>query len=189
VFAAGLAQLRVAHAELSRADLAPHTRYLRLGARLWREGRRDRDTEPEDWTLVGESRAPWTADLVTVALERLALRAALAVRRARWLTRLTDAAVVWSEGGMDGARLLLLVEGECVWRGAVPADTPPPVPPGCHRRVADRRAGFTLARFDRVRVLLTELKRLAGEGRPLALRAGAGPPLTGARLARVLAWL
>jgi hypothetical protein len=188
VFAAGLGQLRCTHPEFSRADLAQHARYLRLGARLWREGRRDRDPEPGEWTLVSET-TTWTADVVQAGLERLVVRVALAVRRARWLARLADASVVWSEDGAKDARLLVLQDGECVSRAAVPVGTPPPVPPGCHRSAAARRAAFTLARFDRVRVLLTELKRLASEGRPVALRVGEGRPIEGARLARVLAWL
>jgi hypothetical protein len=40
-----------------------------------------------------------------------------------------------------------------------------------------------------VRVLLTELKRLVGEGAPVAVRVGSGPPVSGVRLARVFVWL
>src|SRR5262245_34287057 len=40
-FEAGYARLCAAHPELSRQDLSAHDRLLRLGTRLWREGRRD----------------------------------------------------------------------------------------------------------------------------------------------------
>ena len=41
----------------------------------------------------------WTPEFVQVSLEWLALRAALARRRAIWLTRLFDSSVVWREPG------------------------------------------------------------------------------------------
>ena len=59
-----------------------------------------------------------------------------------------------------------------------------------HRRpVAARREAFTLASFDRLRVLTTELKRLIAAGAPVALRLGSGAALGGSRLALALWWL
>jgi hypothetical protein len=55
--------------------------------------------------------------------------------------------------------------------------------------VTARRASFTLASFDRLRVLTTELKRLIGAGAPVALRLGAGPALDDSRLAAALWWV
>ena len=53
----------------------------------------------------------WTPEFVQVSLEWLALRAALAQRRAIWLTRLFDASLVWREPGDSRARLLDAAEG------------------------------------------------------------------------------
>jgi len=55
--------------------------------------------------------------------------------------------------------------------------------------VAARREAFTLASFDRLRVLTTELKRLIAAGAPVALRLGVGPALDEARLASALWWV
>jgi hypothetical protein len=55
--------------------------------------------------------------------------------------------------------------------------------------VAARREAFTLASFDRLRVLTTELKRLMAVGAPVALRLGAGPALDESRLASALWWV
>jgi hypothetical protein len=52
-----------------------------------------------------------------------------------------------------------------------------------------RRELFTVARFDRLRVLTTELKRLVAAGAPAALRVGSGPALADARLAAALWWV
>ena len=131
----------------------------------------------------------WTPELVHVSLEWLALRAALGRRRAIWLTRLFDASVVWREPADGSARFLVIENGEVVSSGAVDANVMPPVPPGHDRPVAARREAFTLASFDRLRVLTTELKRLIAAGAPVALRLGAGPAFDESRLASALWWV
>ena len=73
--------------------------------------------------------------------------------------------------------------------GDVETTTTPPIPPGYTRSMAARREGFTVARFDRLRVLSTELKRLVAAGAPVALRLGVAPPLAGTRLKAVLWWV
>jgi hypothetical protein len=131
----------------------------------------------------------WTPELVQLSLEWLALRAALARRRAIWLTRLFDSSVVWREPGYSGARLMVIENGEVVLRGAADAHATLPIPPGYRRPAAARREAFTLASFDRLRVLTTELKRLIAAGAPVALRLGVGPALDERRLASALWWV
>jgi DNA polymerase-3 subunit epsilon len=186
VFEAGYARLRASQPELAHGESPARAALLRLGTRLWREGRRERIAEDED------NLAPvleWTPELVQTHLEWIALRAALARRRAIWLTRLVDATVVWCEPGATSGRLLVVENG--VIAGSEPVDptATPPVPAGYGRPVAARREAITLACFDRVRVLTTELKRLVAVGAPVSLRTSAAPPLTGARLAAALWWV
>jgi hypothetical protein len=126
---------------------------------------------------------------VQVSLEWLALRAALARRRAIWLTRLFDSSVVWREPGDTCARLIVIEEGEVAFSATVDVNAPPPIPPGCRRPAPARRDLFTLASFDRMRVLTTELKRLMSAGAPVALRLGVGPALDASRLASALWWV
>ena len=174
----GYKRLCTIHRELARVDLSARGRLLRLGTRLWREGRRDRDLdEDNDATGTGRGVTAWTPELVQVSLEWLALRAVLARRRAMWLTRLVDASVVWREPGVTGARLIVIEHGEIVVSTAQ-------VQPAMGRREL-----FTVACFDRVRVLTTELKRLVAAGAPVALRFGVGPALADARLAAALWWV
>ncbi len=186
-FDAGYARLCAAHPELSRQDLSAHERLLRLGTRLWREGRRDHDVDSDEETRGGIT--TWTPELVQLSLEWLALRGALARRRAIWLTRLVDSSVRWTEPGVAGTRLIVIENGEVVVNANIDADATAPIPPGHARPVAARREAFTLACFDRLRVLTTELKRLVVAGAPLALRLGVAPPLAHARLASVLQWV
>ena len=83
----------------------------------------------------------------------------------------------------------MIDKGEVVSSGAVDANATPPIPPGYRRPIAARREAFTLASFDRLRVLTTELKRLIAAGAPVVLRLGAGPPLDESRLASALWWV
>ncbi len=189
VFDAGYALLQAAHPEWSRGDLAESARLLRLGTRLWREGRRDRLAEDDGTAGAGERPASWTPELVQAALELLAVRAALARRRAKWLSRLVDASVAFREPGAGGTRLIVIENGEVVRQAAIDGDPLPPIPPGHRRPLAERRDAFTVARYDRLRVLTSELKRLMAAGAPVALRVGAGPPLAGPRLAAALSWV
>jgi hypothetical protein len=138
---------------------------------------------------MGRDVTVWTPEFVQVSLEWLALRAALARRRAIWLTRLFDSSVVWLEPGDSCARLIAIEEGEVALSAAVNANAPPLIPPGYRRPVPARREAFTLASFDRLRVLTTELKRLIAAGAPVALRLGVGPALDESRLASALWWV
>jgi DNA polymerase III subunit epsilon len=186
LFVDGYARLCAAHPELSHEGLSPRVRLLQLGTRLWREGRRDRESESDEEFRLGDAVLP--AD-IQWDLERVALRAALARRRARWVTRLVDATIRWQERGADRARLIVIERGEIVTREWVASDSPLPVPPGHARSREARHEGFTPARFDRLRVLITELKRLLSESAPVALRLSEHPAVTDARLAAALAWV
>lgn len=130
-----------------------------------------------------------TPEFVQASLEWLALRAAFARRRAIWLTRLVDSSVVWREPGDSCTRLIVIERGEVALSAAVDANAPPPIPPGYRRPVAARREAFTVASFDRLRVLTTELKRVIAAGAPVALRLGVGPALDQSRLASALWWV
>jgi len=128
-FHAGYERLCLAHPELSRQELSAQARLLRLGTRLWREGRRDHDVNgDEDATATDRDVSAWTPDLVHVSLEWIALRASLARRRALWLTRLVDATVVWREPGAACARLMVIERGEILLSADADADGTPPIP-------------------------------------------------------------
>jgi hypothetical protein len=85
--------------------------------------------------------------------------------------------------------VLVINDGEIILRARAALDALPPVPEGFRRRRAERHADFTIARFDRLRVLTTELKRLVAKGHPVCVRLAPRVVLAGERLARVLAWL
>ena len=99
-FDAGYARLCAAHPELSRQDLGAHERLLRLGTRLWRGSTRPRRRCGSTMTTKpGVDRRYGHRSSCKCSLEWLALRAALARRRAIWLTRLVESSV-----GVERAR-------------------------------------------------------------------------------------
>ena len=208
IFVDGLARFHAAHAEVADRNgtsSRAHDRLLALGTRLWREGRRDRDEREEsvdggpeasdasDTSDASRGRAgarpAWTPEFVQLSLEWIVIRAALERRRAIWLTRLADATLQWCEPGAPTTRLLVIEAGDIVRRETLAAGTELPPPPGWRRPTPARRALFGLACFDRLRVLTTEMKRLVTAGAPVSLRLGAGPALSGARLAAALWWV
>jgi DNA polymerase-3 subunit epsilon len=184
-FADGCARFAERHGRL-----ATTRDVLRVGARLW-TSRCERSTPAAE--SPGADGPPteasrWDAKTVLEALEDTVLRCAHAVRRARWLVRLSEASLAWSEPGHPGLRLLTIT------RGAVTACDPagdggPPIPTGAHRDLAERRAAFDLPTFDRLRVLTTELRTLATHAQPPELRLGERVRLSGRRLRTVLLWV
>jgi DNA polymerase-3 subunit epsilon len=194
VFEDGLALLCVSHREL--AGGIERRPLLVLGARLWREGRRlkEEDDPPGERRAQASGAGPlfahvWTPLQVAAEIEALALQCAHAIRRARWLTALVEATVTFHEPPAAGARLLVVSDGEVVGQAFVEQGDLPPVPDGHRRTREERHAGFTVARFDRLRVLTTELKRLVAKGSPVCVRLAPRAALSGERLARILGWL
>lgn len=192
-FAAGLARYRD-----DRGACVSVPALLRLGSRLWAE-RRDAAAAalaaearlaPEEPLETAQRRPAWDAERVALAFEDAVLRAAHAVRRARFLLRLSECSLAWAEADDPERRRLLVIEGgEIVAREELAPGAPLPVPAGWERPAAERRAGFDLVRFDRLRVLTTELRTLAAGAASVELRFSPHARLSHARLRRVLRWL
>jgi DNA polymerase-3 subunit epsilon len=169
---------------------------LQLGARLWSRRLATAATGPEPGSEEGgeeetrASRRPaWTDERVVQALEETVLRAAHAVRRARWLTRLSECSLAWAEPGWERPRLLVIRGGTVTARGYLEPGVPVPPPPGHARTTAERRTSFDLSVFDRLRVLTTELRGLTAGAASLELRLGPSARLSRKRLQSVLRWV
>jgi hypothetical protein len=126
---------------------------------------------------------------VKQALEETALRAAHAVRRARWLCRLSECSLAWAEPGAERLRLLVIQGGAVAARVDLDPGTPVPVPPGHARTPTERRTAFDVATFDRLRVLTTELRVLVAGATHVELRLGLHARLSRGRLQAVLRWV
>ena len=187
-FAAGCARFAEAHGRLANARDV-----LRLGARLWAGRRAKNATAPEPAgpgePPARERRPAWDAERVLEGLEETVLRSAHAVRRARWLVRLSESSLAWSEAGRARPRFLAIERGTLAARADLACGAEAPVPAGAGRSLADRRTDIDLPTFDRLRVLTTELRTLAADARSLEVRLGAHVRLSRRRLGAVLRWV
>ena len=158
VFAAGWAELTARHAHAAgAASEAARARALQLARHLLAVVAAQEDQE-DDARETGEGASDHSWDPARVArhLERAAAQAYRAHRRARWLRLLHDADVSYREPGALESRRLRIRGGEVTAvnvEGESTAAAGPGPPPA-----------FDRARYDRLRILTTELKRILRDG-------------------------
>ncbi|HEX9297174.1 MAG TPA: GIY-YIG nuclease family protein [Polyangiaceae bacterium] len=130
----------------------------------------------------------WDPERVVRHLERNVAHGYQLLQRARWLCLLHDSVIVFREPLGDGARVLVVGDGHLVdARDLAPAE-PIPYPPAS-RPLRERQAAFDRSRYDRLRTLTTELKRVLRDGGTAAVRVGRGRWLCGSKLYALLTWV
>jgi DNA polymerase III epsilon subunit-like protein len=149
-------------------DAPARTRILRAADRIVIE-----DEETADDPGAEAPPSGWDRERVRRYLERTVVQEGRLVRRARALSLLANAAVVFREPRASGARALVLERGRVIdtrdVAGVVAlASLPSVCPPSRHAR----QAAFDAALYDRLRVLATELRRVAEQGGEVAFRLG-----------------
>ena len=132
------------------------------------------------------SPADWDVPRVVRRLERNLIQVGLLLRRARWLCLLAEATVSYAERDMQQARALV-ISGACVCErhdlDSVAQVTGLPARRRCARLQGQQ--SFDKPAYHRMRVLLTELRRVMGQGGGVAVRWGSRT-LSGARLEQLL---
>jgi len=127
----------------------------------------------------------WDGAEVADSLERRLAGLVRTVRGARWRCRLTDATLVWEVPGR-GRRCLEIRSAKIVDSRWLDAETPEPVPEDWRRPLVERQSLILGESFDRMRIAVTELRRVAATG-PATLRLGPGRrALSGEQLVRAL---
>lgn len=173
VFAAGWERLLMRHAEaLGPSSEAPRWRALRLArallaAAVAASGTAVDGREADETTDPTTGRA-WDPERVTRHLERAAAQAYRAYRRGPWLRLVHDCDVVYREPGATCPRTLRIRAGEIAPHGedaraGADGDDRGTTPPIEHHAVGTSVTGppsFDRARYDRLRILTTELKRI-----------------------------
>jgi hypothetical protein len=159
---------------------SPLQRLAQASRALWLS-RRYAESESE---LEGEDE--WDLARVRRRLERNLVQAGLLERRARWLCLLAESEVAFREKGMAQPRAFSITGGEIISRRELTSIAElreAQAHPLGARRV--RQEGFDAARYDRLRILATELVRVQHEGGELAVRWGS-KVFAGERLGRLL---
>jgi len=167
VFAAGWAEIVARHsAVLALAALSPRKAALRL-AKLLLNAPNKAAEEPES----DDKPQGWDPERVARHIERAAAHAFQTARRARFLQLLHDCDIVYCEPGGARARRLLLRDGALVDALDVVLDW---VPGELARARGPRRTleSFDRAKYDRLRVLSSELKRIARDGGHVSVHFG-----------------
>jgi hypothetical protein len=196
VFAAGWERLLARHGDaLGPSTEAPRWRALRLAravlaAAVAASGTAVDGREPDETTDAASGRA-WDPERVTRHLERAAAQAYRAFRRAPWLRLLHDCDVVYREPGAACPRTLRIRAGAIASPGEDPrhgaddvGDDRGPLPIE-HHAVETSVTGspsFDRARYDRLRILTTELKRILRDGGDVCVVTRTGRRLNAPRL-------
>jgi len=146
VFTAGWAELMARHAHAVDGSLPGRDRALRLARHLMAAAAAQADREDEH----GEDDHAWDPARVARHLERAAAQAYRAHRRARWLHLVQESDVVFREPGAPAPRRLRVRGGE--------------IHAGDQAATGGGSGPFDRARYDRLRILTTELKRIQRDG-------------------------
>ena len=148
VFAAGWAEFLARH-DSAAGDAGQPARWraVQLARRMVAVAAVQEDDAREQGE--GQDQQDWAPERVARHLERAAAQAYRALRRARWLRLLHDSDVAFREPAAVEARRLRIRAGEIV---VADGDGAPSA------------TAFDRARYDRLRILTTELKRIVRDG-------------------------
>ncbi len=170
-FSEGLALFRAKHAVTETSNVRRIARRILLAT----------PEEPQPEVTVDDAPKVWDAPRVCRHLERASAQSFQVLRRAGWLCLLADSSVVYREPGSVTSRHLTIRATELAEAGEGSLLTTPLRSP---RRETQR--AFDAARYDWLRILTTELKRILRDGGEVRLRLSRSRVLEGARLASVL---
>jgi DNA polymerase-3 subunit epsilon len=133
----------------------------------------------------------WTPDRVVAAMEYVIMHAAHLIRRGRWLCMLSDSVFAWAPPAEQRApyRVLVIVEGAISDRLEIAHPDEIPIPPGYGRSLIERQRSFSIATYDRMRVLSSEMRRLAGENRSMFIRLNPSVIMNHDNLMGAFRWL
>lgn len=145
------------------------------------------ETEEAEWT--------WSPEAVVRVMKGIIRHGSRLIRRSRWFRLLGDSSLAWNTGTAAGGgrRLLVLQDGALVRQEEIGDNAEIPEPPGYRRKYGERAAYFDIATYDRLRVLTTELRRIAAEegdgDRDVKLRPSQKVLLERPQLLDLLPWI
>ena len=156
------------------AGKSPLRAIAAIGARLWQnrltvgeqEVNAPPDDEPHDYPAAEAKERIWTPESVQRSIEHIICHSAHMLRRARWFCILSESNLVW-ETLKRTDRTDWRVFKTAIYRTAViinPAKSLP-VPSQHDIPQRQRQRQLDLQTYDRLRVLTTEIRRLAAENR------------------------
>ena len=175
VFAAGWSVFTARHGSiLNGTSASPRIAVLRLARALLLGTAGMRATEEAEASELLPNRSrDWDPDRVARHLERAAAQAYQIYRRARWLVLIHDCDILYAEPGSTRTRLLSVRDGSLL-----DARDSGPEWSSSTRRSQMSEVRFDRAKYDRLRILTSELKRVAQDGGQVAVQWGTGQALS-----------
>ena len=152
------------------------------------------ESEEENGDETNESEeTTWTPEGTADFMEGIIRHGAHLIRRSRWFCLLSEASLAWETGKTSGKnrRLLVLQGGAVIRREEIAPDAPIPSPPDFQKNFIARQQNFDLMTYDRMRVLTTELRRIAADetDRQVQLRLSPRGVLERQQLLNLLKWI
>ena len=173
-----------------------------LGFSLWQERLAARqqaqqeavekdEEETVDQALETQPEPTWTPEAVSRSIEHAVMHSALLIRRSRWLSMLSESTLAWeARDSAVSAKNVLVLESGTVFRSMqLPMEEQAPAPAGCTNRITDRQKYFDVATYERLRVVTTELRRLAASDRQIEITLTPTARLNRRHLSRLLPWV
>jgi DNA polymerase-3 subunit epsilon len=182
-FKAGWALFAERHLQPSSPQTSPRLAALVVARRLLALSL---VAEPAPTPEEEETVEVWDGPRVCRHLERAIAQSYQVLRRASWLCLLAHSAVAYREPGSASTRFLVLQDGEVARAGELAAGATLSAPtPTARTRLSTQRS-FDAARYDSLRILTTELKRILRDGGEVEIRLSRNHAFSGARLAQLL---
>ncbi|MGD2085410.1 MAG: GIY-YIG nuclease family protein [Candidatus Aminicenantes bacterium] len=152
------------------------------------------ESEEENGNEASETEeTTWTPEGAADFMEAIIRHGAHLIRRSRWFCLLSEASLTWNTGKTSGEnrRLLVLQGGAVLRREDIAPDAPIPSPPDFQKNFTARQQNFDLMTYDRLRVLTTELRRIAADetDRQVQLRLNPKVVLERQQLLNLLKWV
>ncbi len=183
VFAEGFAAFSARHALQVAPEAVP--RALAHAARRLLATKSEASNDGEDGAAAPEL---WDPERVLRHLERAVAHGYQLLQRARWLCLLHDSVVVFREPGSGVKRVIFVNDGQLgegrELRAGESLSGPQRLP-----ALLERQASFDRAKYDRLRTLSSELKRVLRDGGEFAVALRRARWLSGAALAALLRWI
>lgn len=180
------------HADILRRGSAK-TCLTTIARELWVNRHKDKVCEDNDMEILTQKSVEtpvWTPDAVCRLIEQIIMHAGCAIRRARWLTLLTESSLGWLESLVSDESYFLIVfeKGQILYRRTCGRGELP-IPPGYSRPFVEKQRSFDIMTYDRMRVMTTGLRRLTSTRRWVQIRLTPAILFGGEKLNSLLSWV